>query len=579
MAPTVREDPKYQRIQQGAAEVDDYVLQEFLTDIIDSAPFNAAGNQTIQLLDQTKPQVFGNGNGNGNGREPGKGVSGLRQWSLGSVDFTALLNTPPVPADMMDLGPPVQIDPAGGVTINGGAKKTTKKKSGSSGGGSMNGGSSEAPPLDGLDDDPGDPEARRKRQRHANLQAQRRCRERHRNHVTELEKENKDLRDQMAKQEDEIKRLKQALAKTAAGLEQCQLKSSGATDEKTKLIKEKSELERQLRVCSIKNSKLETALNSLPGSPARSEGGLDRNNSLDIDQEMRLKIEDEFNNGRTVKVEHRAGRLSRVSTCDSDGGEEFELPTLQEEACAVAQAAQLELKHGAEDNSEDTQEAMRLIALKLTEHFKSFLVDGNACSQMGVYSILSGPPTDGEPSPCAGMLAQGPGQPESVFKRAHFLAREMELTETQRRCMVRRWKSHAQALGKIFELRKKLTADALMLQGSSPVATLVDFMSIGAGTLAGAITEQDVLDRTGQLTLTGFAAHACRVESVIRDLRANISAEQLQNFELVSKVVDEVLTPLQTCVICAKWGSGCPDMLAVTRAITVQTMELMPELR
>ena len=62
MAPTVREDPKYQRIQQGAAEVDDYVLQEFLTDIIDSAPFNAAGNQTIQLLDQTKPQVFGNGN-------------------------------------------------------------------------------------------------------------------------------------------------------------------------------------------------------------------------------------------------------------------------------------------------------------------------------------------------------------------------------------------------------------------------------------------------------------------------------------------------------------------------------------
>ena len=177
------------------------------------------------------------------------------------------------------------------------------------------------------------------------------------------------------------------------------------------------------------------------------------------------------------------------------------------------------------------------------------------------------------------MLAQGPGQPESVFKRAHFLAREMELTETQRRCMVRRWKSHAQALGKIFETRKKLTADALMLQGSSPVATLVDFMSIGAGTLAGAITEQDVLDRTGQLTLTGFSAHACRVESVIRDLRANISAEQLQNFELVSKVVDEVLTPLQTCVICAKWGSGCPDMLAVTRAITVQTMELMPELR
>ena len=124
MAPTVREDPKYQRIQQGAAEVDDYVLQEFLTDIIDSAPFNAAGNQTIQLLDQTKPQVFGNGNG----REPSKGVSGLRQWSLGSVDFTALLNTPPVPADMMDLGPPVQINPAGGSPSTAGPRKPQRRR-------------------------------------------------------------------------------------------------------------------------------------------------------------------------------------------------------------------------------------------------------------------------------------------------------------------------------------------------------------------------------------------------------------------------------------------------------------------
>ena len=44
-------DPKYERIAQGAAVVDDYVLQEFLTDIIDSTPFAAAGNQTIQLVD------------------------------------------------------------------------------------------------------------------------------------------------------------------------------------------------------------------------------------------------------------------------------------------------------------------------------------------------------------------------------------------------------------------------------------------------------------------------------------------------------------------------------------------------
>ena len=564
--PTVRSDPKYERIAQGAAVVDDYVLQEFLTDIIDSAPFAAAGNQTIQLVDASNgapaPQNFSNGNGCSN---PSKAANGLRQWSLGSVDFTALLNTPPVTADMMDLGPPVQIDTAPKAT----AKKTSKKKN------NPQNSSADVSIPGGSDDDPHDPEARRKRQRYANLQAQRRCRERHRNHVSTLEQENKELRDKIAKQEDEVKRLKQALQKSQTGLEECQLKTSGADSENVKLIKEKSELERKLRVCSIKNSELEYKLqSSVPGSPAGSDVALNRHNS---ENEMRLKIEDEFHNGRTVKIEHRAGRLSRVSTCDSDG--EFELPTLQEEACAVAQAAQLELKNGAKEHSEDCLEAMRLIALKLTEHFKSFLVDGNACSQMGVYSILAGPPKDGEESPCAGMLAQGPGQPESVFKRAHFLAREMALSEDQRRAVVAKWKLHAEALGKIFEARKKLTADALMLQGSSPAATLVDFMSIGAGTLAGAITEQDVLDRTGQLTLTGFAAHACRVESVIRDLRTNISAEQLQNFVLVSEVVDEVLTPLQTCIICAKWGSGCPDMLAVTRAITVQTMELMPDLR
>ena len=123
--PTVRSDPKYERIAQGAAVVDDYVLQEFLTDIIDSAPFAAAGNQTIQLVDASNgapaPQILSNGNGHSN---PNKAVNGLRQWSLGSVDFTALLNTPPVTADMMDLGPPVQIDTAPKAT----AKKTSKKK-------------------------------------------------------------------------------------------------------------------------------------------------------------------------------------------------------------------------------------------------------------------------------------------------------------------------------------------------------------------------------------------------------------------------------------------------------------------
>ena len=123
--PAVRSDPKYESIAQGAAVVDDYVLQEFLTDIIDSAPFAAAGNQSIQLVDASNgapaPQNFSNGNGCSN---PSKAVNGLRQWSLGSVDFTSLLNTPPVTADLMDLGPPVQIDTAPKAT----AKKTLKKK-------------------------------------------------------------------------------------------------------------------------------------------------------------------------------------------------------------------------------------------------------------------------------------------------------------------------------------------------------------------------------------------------------------------------------------------------------------------
>jgi hypothetical protein len=30
---------------------------------------------------------------------------------------------------------------------------------------------------------------------------------------------------------------------------------------------------------------------------------------------------------------------------------------------------------------------------------------------------------------------------------------------------------------------------------------------------------------------------------------------------------------MQTCTICATWGTECPDMLAISRAVTVQTME------
>ena len=50
--------------------------------------------------------------------------------------------------------------------------------------------------------------------------------------------------------------------------------------------------------------------------------------------------------------------------------------------------------------------------------------------------------------------------------------------------------------------------DALMLQGTSPVATLVDFLSIGSGTLSGVRNEEELAEQGGQMTLTGFAQHA-----------------------------------------------------------------------
>jgi hypothetical protein len=45
--------------------------------------------------------------------------------------------------------------------------------------------------------------------------------------------------------------------------------------------------------------------------------------------------------------------------------------------------------------------------------------------------------------------------------------------------------------------------------------------------------------------------------------------------ELVTAVVDGVLTPEQTCFVCSRWGSGCPDMLAISRAIATQSLDRM----
>ena len=82
---------------------------------------------------------------------------------------------------------------------------------------------------------------------------------------------------------------------------------------------------------------------------------------------------------------------------------------------------------------------------------------------------------------------------------------------------------------------------------------MIDFLSIGTGTLS-TDDEAAVVDRGGQESLTGFAQHACKVEGVINALRQSIGAEQTLNFSLVSTVVTKVLTPLQTCFVCASWG-------------------------
>ena len=72
------------------------------------------------------------------------------------------------------------------------------------------------------DDDAADAEQRRKRQREANLQAQRRCRERHRMHVTNLEAELDALRAKAKTAAAESARLQSSLQRSLVGLEECQ---------------------------------------------------------------------------------------------------------------------------------------------------------------------------------------------------------------------------------------------------------------------------------------------------------------------------------------------------------------------
>mmetsp|Transcript_10023 Transcript_10023/g.42134 ORF Transcript_10023/g.42134 Transcript_10023/m.42134 type:complete len:520 (-) Transcript_10023:942-2501(-) len=500
-----RQTSEFANIARTVGEVDDFVMQEFLTDIIDGG---------------VGPAVLGAGDG----LSPGGSLQ--LQPSFGVAHFNApLMQTNPFPAMDMEAPPGAQVPvgaaplglPADPAAFARGAadppKKPAKGKKTRRASRVSNNGSD--------DDEAADAEQRRKRQREANLQAQRRCRERHRTHVTNLEAEVDALRAKADAATAESARLQASLQRSLMGLEECQQRWQTMEQERLDMRQMKEYAEAKLaqtlealRECASKNGVLVDELRR-SASPASS-----------------------------------AGQVPPIAPPPGDCA-----------PCAALQrdAAEVELKAKAGEASESE---MKRIALRLSRQFRTYLVDGNACSSAQAFT-----------SPESDVSTAGPGQTRSVFKRAHKVARSLDLSDAQRAQIVQLWKAHSGKLHALFERRKKLTADALMLQGSSPVATLVDFLSIGSGTLSGVRNEEELAEQGGSMTLTGFAQHACRLQGVISELRENIGAEQKQNFVLVSEVVDDVLTPMQTCTICATWGTECPDMLAISRAVTVQTME------
>ena len=573
-----RQSSEFANIARTVGEVDDFVMQEFLTDIIDSG----VGTEVLSTGDGLAPVGL---------LQP--------QPSFGVADFNvALMQTNPFPA--METGaPPAAQAPSGAAPLDvpadpavfarGAAdppKKPAKGKTRRASRISNNGSD---------DDDAADAEQRRKRQREANLQAQRRCRERHRMHVTNLEAELDALRAKAKTAAAESARLQSSLQRSLVGLEECQRRWQVMEKEQVDMRQMKEYAEAKLsqtlealRECASKNvalvdelrraspsaSPASSAGRANPGAGSRGAAGgssppppdsdcapcatlrddlRDALDSMDIAQSKKIEVKTEpepFGAPGEPQVARLAARANAAAAVAAEEDDSF---SLQREAADV----ELKAKTG-----EASEAAMKRVALRLTQQFRTYLVDGNACSSAQAF-------TRPEPD----VSTAGPGQTRSVFKRAHVVARSLHLSDAQRAHIVQRWRAHSEKLHALFERRKQLTADALMLQGTSPVATLVDFLSIGSGTLSGVRNEEELAGQGGQMTLTGFAQHACRLQGVISELRENIGAEQMQNFVLVSEVVDEVLTPLQTCTICATWGPECPDLLAISRAVTVQTIE------
>jgi hypothetical protein len=438
-----------------------------------------------------------------------------------------------------------------------------------------------------------DAETRRKRQREANLQAQRRCRERNRNRVTNLEQEVEELRAKLEEAAEEKTRMQMALQQSLQGLEACQNRWINIDKERSDMREEKdlatqklTETLEALRNCALQNNMLQSALEARPSEPP---GGVPRaalpppNGSSDdeavtgvddddckpcaalleqitaaMDGSLAVKREPAAETRRGGPMTAMARTIRRLST---NGAEDNTSLPLHEDAAKLVALSESDSGANVDD--------LKRLAIRLTKQFKTYLVDGNACSSVNIFGNAGG---------AAAEAPIGPGQTPSVFAKAQLIAKTLDLSVTQRASLVKIWKTHAARLNTLFERRKKLTADALVLQGSSPMATLVDYLSIGNGTLSGVYSKDELLEQGGKMTLTTFAQHACRLQGVIGELRENIGAEQMQNFVLAAEIVGDVLKPLQTCKICANWGPGCPDMLAISRAIVVSTLELMPEL-
>ena len=208
---------EFAQIAKSVGEVDDFVLQEFLTEIIDSAP-DASG--------VAAPKV----------QQTGEALPKDPRGTLGSADFGAEMMTamnsrfPSVEETDAMANDAMYVDSC--VFVPGTAPVKPAKKSRSRR-------ASRASDWARTTRRPSTRRPRRKRQREANLQAQRRCRERHRNRVANLEQEVEVLRADKAAALAEVSRLQTALQQSLNGLEECQARWQSIDKERANIHEEK----------------------------------------------------------------------------------------------------------------------------------------------------------------------------------------------------------------------------------------------------------------------------------------------------------------------------------------------------